>query len=803
MQELQLYIEGQRVELFKDETVSLTQTIQNVKDVSKIFTSFSKTFSLPASKTNNKIFKHYYNFDIVNGFDARIKKAGNIELNNIPFKTGRIKLEGVDLKNNLAHTYRITFFGNTVELPDILGDDSLGSLPFSSSDYTLTYSATQLRAFGVSQQGNGKIIVPLITHTQRLFYNSSSSFQGQDNVYYNTSAQQGVIFDQLKYAIRLYEIILEIEAKYTIANGYAANIVFSRDFFSTSNPVFYKLYMWLHRKSGPVQPAQQVTSYTTITPSWTGTLNKIIRSGNTIIITADLLQPPNQMFTYNIIVTPITGNSVPYQVGVNVNGVRILTTAAITGTTGITNLNGIPLVGNGVYTIQIIHGAAITIQSINWVFEGYTRQGTQAPVGYNETATISQFNAAAVFEFVVAQQIPEVKIMTFLSGLFKMFNLVAYVDDSKTIVVRPLNGSQGVNNSYYTSADINGNDAPVNYDISKYVDVTKSTVNVALPYKEIKYEFEGTGTFFAKQHAQLFGSAWGSLKYIGGQNSEGTGGINYNASTEIYSVKLPFEHMQYERLINQNGGAEIDVQWGWSVNENQQAYIGKPLIFYANLVNYSNPSSIQMQSSANTTLQLGAFWTPSNSLHLDATLGQENINFGEEQNEYSQSQVFGDTLFAGYHSQYIVDVFNTSRRITKLTAFLPLKILFNFKLNDTFTINSQGYIINSVTTNLQNGKSQMELLNNVSLYYGTINNVSFQGSLGVLYYRSSIGPVGNLSIGDIMFTNKALTAYPTAGTYFQNGTNNDETTFCDGTGFVMAMVIGTNGVITSIACGQP
>ena len=70
MQELQLYIEGERVELFKDESVSLTQTIQNVKDVSKIFTSFTKTFSLPASKTNNKIFKHYYNFDIVGGFDA-------------------------------------------------------------------------------------------------------------------------------------------------------------------------------------------------------------------------------------------------------------------------------------------------------------------------------------------------------------------------------------------------------------------------------------------------------------------------------------------------------------------------------------------------------------------------------------------------------------------------------------------------------------------------------------------------------------------------------------------------------------
>ena len=98
MQKLQLYIGTERVDLFKDETVSFTQTIQNVKDISKIFTEFSKTFSLPASKVNNKIFKHYYNFNIdytddsTSAFDARNKVAGYIELNTIPFKEGYIKL---------------------------------------------------------------------------------------------------------------------------------------------------------------------------------------------------------------------------------------------------------------------------------------------------------------------------------------------------------------------------------------------------------------------------------------------------------------------------------------------------------------------------------------------------------------------------------------------------------------------------------------------------------------------------------------------------------------------------------------
>lgn len=86
MQKLQLFISDTRVDLFKDESVSITQTIQNIKDIAKIFTEFTQTFTIPASKTNNILFKHYYNFDISNTFDARNKVAGEIQLNNIPFK---------------------------------------------------------------------------------------------------------------------------------------------------------------------------------------------------------------------------------------------------------------------------------------------------------------------------------------------------------------------------------------------------------------------------------------------------------------------------------------------------------------------------------------------------------------------------------------------------------------------------------------------------------------------------------------------------------------------------------------------
>ena len=61
MRKLQLYINNTRVDLFKDEIVSINASIQDIKDPAKIFTEFTKAFTIPASKTNNKLFQHLNN----------------------------------------------------------------------------------------------------------------------------------------------------------------------------------------------------------------------------------------------------------------------------------------------------------------------------------------------------------------------------------------------------------------------------------------------------------------------------------------------------------------------------------------------------------------------------------------------------------------------------------------------------------------------------------------------------------------------------------------------------------------------
>ena len=55
MQKIVLYIKNnegvfKRMDMFNDETVVLKSQIQDIKDVGKIFTDFSRGFTLPSSR---------------------------------------------------------------------------------------------------------------------------------------------------------------------------------------------------------------------------------------------------------------------------------------------------------------------------------------------------------------------------------------------------------------------------------------------------------------------------------------------------------------------------------------------------------------------------------------------------------------------------------------------------------------------------------------------------------------------------------------------------------------------------------
>jgi hypothetical protein len=234
------------------------------------------------------------------------------------------------------------------------------------------------------------------------------------------------------------------------------------------------------------------------------------------------------------------------------------------------------------------------------------------------------------------------------------------------------------------------------------MDVNSSQVNVALPFKQVNFEYEGLGTLLAKQYKRLNNKGWGTERYT-------LDGDTYDAPNEIYTVKLPFEHAQYERLIDLFNGSNTNVQYGFFVDQNQQSYFGKPLLFYPVL--QTGASQISFRTDQTSHVSLTSYIVPSNSVALSSSTDTSNINFYDEINEYTLTTGFTGTLFATYYENYIAEIFNTRRRMFKVTAYLPLNLIYNMKLYDTIEINYENYRINSMTTDLTNGKSSIELIN--------------------------------------------------------------------------------------------
>ena len=662
--------------MFDDESVSITQSIQNVKDISKIFTDFSRTFSLPASKTNNKIFKHYYNFDIIDGFDARTKKSSNIELNYLPFRDGKIKLEGVDLKNNKPHTYKITFFGSTVTLKDLLGEDSLSVLEQGLEVHNKVYAPSDIQNALALNPKTNDVIVPLITHTQRLNYDSSSGNSSKiaGNLFYHNgtaNAPHGVKWSDLKYAIRLDVIIKAIETKYSIN--------FSNDFFVNTNESYYDLFIWLHRKKGDVASPSGFAQ--SIVNGWT---TQIDTNTQTSMVSTSVLRVDGDVLKYpsfEIQLTPTT--STPYSVSLQINGVEAFNTGTVSNVVQIdkSNFN----VAQGDYTIYISSNADITFSNIVWDIS-YRPTGSQF---YAVTYSTSPYPHTNTFDFNITQQIPEMKVIDLLTSVFKTFNLTAFIDkNTNEIIVKTLD-------SFYASG--------ASYDITKYIDVNKSSVNIALPYREINFQHGDTKTLLAKQHEQLFGKGWGLTEYTNGEKLDGS----------IYDVKTGFSELKNERLVDSNGLNDTDIQYGFFVDDNQESYYGMPLLFYP--IRQTSSTQISFLTNDTTKVPLTSYNVPSNSVSLSSSVSKANINFYAETNEFQRVSPndFTDSLFEVYYKNYITSVFNPSNRITKVSAYLPLRILLNYTLADLFVLNGHSYKINSITTNFESGKSEIELLNDL------------------------------------------------------------------------------------------
>ena len=684
--EVQLYIQDTRVDLFQDETISITDSIQNISDISKVFTPFSKQFNLPASSTNNKLFKHYYNFDITDGFDARFRVDARIEINHVPFKTGQIRLDGVSMKENHPHTYKVVFFGKPSDLKDIFGDEELSSLnPLNT--YDISYSNSDfLQAFKVGLQSTGvdatntanrNIVVPLILLEKYYTYDTGST-----NKLKNVNFP--VLKTDLKPAIKLKRIIEAIETQYNVDFNMADEGSI-KTFFGSD--MFDELYLWLHREKSPISlpetdpptfgvdiatKSKKLTFADFTYSSGSGdvlTANKLVVNKGESYTIRLVLDPSVTNNTGEIIVIDkLTNELLYYRENVPFSSASNITVPLMNLTSG--NLE------QRTYDIEFRINCQSTVS--------FGALATGMTITKNATTLHNYSNSAFSLgaNIFIQDYLPKMKVLDFLTGLFKMFNLVAYTKkDSSQIYIQTFD-------DYMTLG--------VSRDITKYVDITQSTIDRPVPYNRVNFKYSNPVTQTSLRFVNQFSQVFGDLRYSAPEKYDG----------QEFNQEVPFERSVLINLQDHHGN-QTDNVIAWWVDDAGKTTLGKPYIFFNRVVDSS--------SYTVTSLNLTAYNAPSN------VSSDENhtLNFGAEYDEFN-GDVNTNSLFSRFYQQYIEQSFNLKGRIIKISAQLPVSFILNYTVNDIIVINGQEYYINSLTTNLATGKTELELIVKTLTYTNSV-----------------------------------------------------------------------------------
>ena len=199
----------------------------------------------------------------------------------------------------------------------------------------------------------------------------------------------------------------------------------------------------------------------------------------------------------------------------------------------------------------------------------------------------------------IQDYLPKMKVIDFLTGIFKMFNLVAYTKrGSSTIYVQTFSDYMTLGTSR---------------DITRYVNIAESTIDRPVPYNQVNFKYSSpvtqTSLKFINQYSQVFGD----LNYSAPEKYDG----------QAFNQEVPFERTVLINLEDNAGNKTNNIE-AWWVDADSKTTLGKPYIFFNRVID----SSSNTVTSSNYT----SYNAPSN------VSSDENhtLNFGAEYDEFIQ-----------------------------------------------------------------------------------------------------------------------------------------------------------------------
>jgi hypothetical protein len=709
MNKVDIYVNGFRLDIFDDEEISINLSVQNVQDISKVFTDFTQGFTIPASPRNNEILQHYYNANIteslittetggspvwnsigitwntfntawnagatttstVNTFDGRLRQEARIEINSLPFRTGVIEVENVQLKGTEPYAYTLTFYGDVVTLVDLFGEDYLYDVDFAEFNHEYTDNVIFNKLTTNDDTG---LFYPLCSPVKNWFYQSGSggAANNENNIAHKTGGVglRGIRYYELKPALKVQSILNAIAAQY--------GITFTGSFLSATP--FVDLSLWLHRYEGYLFGGGNDIAWQLIN------FNRTTGGGTEFNLTTETWNVVDTDF-YQLEVT-ITNVNAAYEIGLFTNGVLVSSISNAAHAASSVTHTFIGLGFNAGDAVQLFIRPSTSV-SFNYRVDDY--EAIDASTSTKRFEVDQTASATYSFQVIVQDIMPEIKVKDFLAGILKMYNMVIVPTTSTSFLLQPLEDwyAAGTDQNYQT-----------------YLDITEYVVNRPPLYREIEFKYQETQAILGFQYLQT--------------NNVGFGDLNntFSFDGEQFLIEVPFECPLFERLTDQANGVLTNVLVYKSITSEANEdgifnpYLGAPVLFYGYFDNYdleeTNP--LTFVNADGTHEQVNIAWYANTSNRYQSAASSHAITFGADIDPYHLQSV-NQSLYNNEWSNYITDLYAKARRVYNVEAVLPIGKIITLNLQNAIIWNNTKYIINNVNLNMTTGKASFELLN--------------------------------------------------------------------------------------------
>jgi hypothetical protein len=499
----ELYINGQRLDLFDDVDINITYSVQDIENPTNRQSNFSRTIQIPSTTSNDNIFGSIYLFNTwVVDFDPSIKADCLI------LQSGNQVFEGVAQllaikQNESGRTYEIGLYGETANLFKTIGDAELTDLDFS--DLNHVWDSTNIEdswTFSETADGTG-YYYPFIDYGQ----NFERQNTAPASFLYTVEDFYPAIYLK-EYVDRIFE---------------AAGFTYESNFLNGANGSVFKQLIVPYGVSG----VPYITNEQALGNLYWVRLNADLTRNNLIPVTQFQFgtATPSPYFnsgSYNLSTRKfIAPADRTYNFQLRVTATLVQATGPFNSVALTSNLykNGTVVTPNMVVLWDINTPANTTItqdffiQDTATVGDEYEIRYQGGAIGYtilidssntywlNQIAGTPKMEPGDLWD-MNETVVPKVKQSELLSSVISMFNLYVYPDkyNQKKLYIEPWS-------EFFDQGVVDWTDL---WDLNKGFEVLPSGFYNP---KTFKFSYKNGGSFFEKRYQQSYTQGYGTRIY--------------------------------------------------------------------------------------------------------------------------------------------------------------------------------------------------------------------------------------------------------------------------------------------------